>query len=104
MALYNHSKSGQNFQGSFEEEMYRERYLSEDSTSQVYDYLKNVLEEEFELESLQFQQSGILHFELLNLEKLAEPILDEYRFPENETSRYLRYEIIALMQDYLSAS
>jgi hypothetical protein len=104
MAHYNHSRSTRNRQSPVEEDFYREMYLSEDSTSQTYDYLKNLLEEEFESDFLQFEQSGILHFELLNLETIALPVFDEYRFPQNENSRFLRYEIIALIRDYLNAS
>lgn len=103
MAHYN-SRLTQNRQESFEEDIYREKYLSEDSTSQSYDYLKNLFEEEFEADFLQFEQSGILHFELLNLEQMTAPILDEHRFPQNEGSRFLRYQVIALIRDYLNAS
>lgn len=66
-----------------------------------YDYLKLVLEEEFEETHLAFLVNGILIFELLNLLRACAVFFDEFGFPESEDSRLLRYAITGTIADYL---
>jgi hypothetical protein len=66
-----------------------------------YDYLAALLEEEFEECYLDFSNSGILNYELINLVAACAPVFAEYGFPENEDSRMLRYRIIGTVAEYL---
>ena len=66
-----------------------------------YNYLQEVLEDEFEDSYLQFHISGIITYELLNLLSLCAHLFDEYGFPESEDSRLLRYAITGTIAGYL---
>lgn len=68
----------------------------------TYDYLRNLLEEEFEEEYFSFLHSGILHFELLNLQVISLPVFERYDYPRQEDNRFLRYELIGLTREYLN--
>jgi hypothetical protein len=83
-----------------------ENYLSGFSGSQEladslalsrYDFLEQVLEEDFGEAWLRFHEAGILHYELLNLCRLCEPLFAEL----DEDSRLLRYAVISDIDDYL---
>lgn len=69
---------------------------------QKYDYIANILEEEFEETYLRFFSASILHYEVINLITLCSALLQDAGFPEREDSRFLRYSIIAAIQDYLN--
>lgn len=66
-----------------------------------YEYLDGVLEEEFDEEYLRFSAAGILTYELINLVLVCAPVFLEYRFPENEEDRLMRYTIIGTVAEYL---
>ena len=67
-----------------------------------YDYIANVLEEEFEETYLRFFSASILHYEVINLISVCAKLMSESGFPKNEDSRFLRYAIIAAISDYLN--
>ena len=66
-----------------------------------YDYLRLVLEDEFEETYLQFLISGILPYEVLNLLPLCAHYFEEFGFPESEDSRLLRYAVTGTIAQYL---
>ena len=68
---------------------------------QRYDYLQDVLEEDFEETHLTFHVSGILVYELLNLLAACAHLFDEFGFPENEDGRLLRYAVTGTIAEYL---
>jgi hypothetical protein len=70
--------------------------------AQRYDYIANVLEEEFEETYLRFFSASILHYEVINLITLCSQLMQDTGFPQNEDSRFLRYSIIAAISDYLN--
>jgi hypothetical protein len=76
-------------------------YVGRELLSSKFDYLELVFEEEFEEEYYRFKNSGILHYELLNLVTVCTPVMEEMGFPTGEDSRLLRYAVIALIADYL---
>ncbi|MCC8407702.1 hypothetical protein LJ707_02095 [Mucilaginibacter sp. UR6-1] len=63
----------------------------------AYDYLRLVLEQEFLGVYLRFINLGILHYELTNIQELCAPLLTGL----DEDDRYLRYEVIGTIADYL---
>jgi hypothetical protein len=65
--------------------------------STAYDYLKLVLEEEFLPVYLRFSNLGILQYELTNIQELCAPLLQGL----NDDDRFLRYEVIGTIADYL---
>ena len=67
-----------------------------------YDYIANVLEEEFDETYLRFFSASILHYEVINLISVCAKLMSESGFPKNEDSRFLRYAIIAAISDYLN--
>lgn len=68
-----------------------------------FNYLKEVLEEEFPSAYERFRQHGVLTTELINLITACDEVFDEVNFSEeNEDDRYLRYAIIGAVHDYLN--
>jgi hypothetical protein len=63
----------------------------------AYDYLRLVLEEEFLAAYLRFINHGILHYELTNMLELCAPLMRGL----DEDDRFLRYEVIGTIADYL---
>ncbi|QJD95941.1 hypothetical protein HH214_08665 [Mucilaginibacter robiniae] len=63
----------------------------------AYDYLRLVLEEEFLAVYLRFSNLGILRYELTNIQELCAPLLEGL----NDDDRFLRYEVIGTIADYL---
>ena len=63
----------------------------------AYDYLRLVLEQEFLGVYLRFINHGILHYELTNIQELCAPLLTGL----DEDDRFLRYEVIGTIADYL---
>jgi hypothetical protein len=67
------------------------------TTTDAYDYVKLVLEEEFLSDYLRFLNLGILHYELTNILELCEPLTQGL----DEDDRFLRYEVTGTIADYL---
>lgn len=63
----------------------------------AYDYVKLVLEEEFFRTYLRFSNHGILHYELTNILEICAPLIKGL----NEDDRFLKYEVIGTIADYL---
>jgi hypothetical protein len=63
----------------------------------AYDYVRLVLEEEFLAAYLRFINHGILHYELTNILEICAPLLTGL----DEDDRFLRYEVIGTIANYL---
>jgi hypothetical protein len=69
-----------------------------------YNYLKEILEEDFPTVYERFRQHGILTTELINLVTACDEVFDELNFSEeNEDDRYLRYAIVGAVHEYLNS-
>jgi len=68
-----------------------------------FEYLRLLLEDEFELTHHQMRDCGTLTYEIINLIRICQPVFDEFSFAEdNREDRVLRYLIIGMVQEYLS--
>jgi hypothetical protein len=63
----------------------------------AYDYVRLVLEEEFLEIYLRFINHGILHYELTNILEICAPLMEGL----DEDDRFLKYEVIGTIADYL---
>lgn len=66
-----------------------------------YDYIADILEEEFEETYLRFFSASILHYEVINLVSVCATIMADCGFPKIEATRWLRYAVIAAIATYL---
>jgi hypothetical protein len=66
-----------------------------------FDYLEDVLEQDFKGHWLRFHEAGIIRYELLNICAACEAVLQEFGWPTADDSRLLRYAVITAMDDYL---
>ena len=79
--------------------------LTADLLPSRYDYLHDVVEEEFPVEFEQWKRSGILTYELSNLVNECNPVFDLFLFSEdNEDDRELYYAITGSVSAYLEQS
>ncbi|WP_299568432.1 hypothetical protein [uncultured Pedobacter sp.] len=77
--------------------------MTEELRPSRFRYLRGILEEEFEKDFLQFTESGVLTYEVVNLIEACKSILDDFGFCENnEQDRFLRYAVIAKIHEYLN--
>lgn len=68
-----------------------------------YNYVRNVLEEEFYDDYSRLKEAGILRFEAVNMVAHCRSTFDDLRFSvENEDNRFTRYAIIGMIRDYLN--
>jgi hypothetical protein len=78
--------------------------LTRDLRPSRFNYMKNLLEEEFEVESLRMRESGILTYEIINLIGACEPIFEVFGFSEDtEDNRELRYAIMGMVSEYVGS-
>lgn len=77
--------------------------LTKDLRPSKYNYIKNILEEEFEYAFYNFQKSGVLLYEIINIINYSKGIFKDFDFTEhNENSRVLKYAVTGLISEYLS--
>jgi hypothetical protein len=77
--------------------------LTRDLRPSRFNYMKELLEEEFEAEYLRMKDSGILTYEVINLIGACEPIFEVFTFSEdNEDDRQLRYAVMGMISEYIS--
>lgn len=68
-----------------------------------FEYIRLLLEDEFELTHHQMRDCGTLTYEIIDLIGICQPVFDEFSFAEdNREDRALRYLIIGMVQEYLS--
>lgn len=69
-----------------------------------YQYIKQVLEEDFPLEEENFTEAGVLTFEIINMIELCQNSFEAFDFSEEtQHERKLRYAIIADIASYLNS-
>ena len=75
--------------------------LTQDLKPSRYNYIRNILEEEFENYYLQLKESGTLQFETINLINYCQSTFEDLLFnEENESNRFLRYAITGCISEY----
>jgi len=78
--------------------------LTRDLRPSRFNYMKNLLEEEFEAEYLRMRESGILTYEVINLIGACEPIFEVFGFSEdNEDNKELRYAVMGMIAEYMGS-
>ena len=76
--------------------------LTQDLRPSKYNYIINLLQEEFESTYNQLQESGTLKFEVINLINQCQSVFEDLNFSdENEDNQFLRYAILGTMSEYL---
>jgi len=76
--------------------------LTRDLRPSRFNYMRELLEAEFEKPYQRMLQSGILTYELINLIGACEPIFEVFAFgEETEESRELRHAIMGMIAEYL---
>ncbi|MBX2933916.1 MAG: DUF1896 family protein [Ferruginibacter sp.] len=79
--------------------------LTEDLRPSRYNYLKQILEEEFKQQYEQFRDVGILTTEIVNLIQVCKPVFEDLNFSEeNEDNQFTRYVIIGSISGYLESN
>ena len=77
--------------------------LTQDLRPSKFNYISNLLQEEFESTYKQLQDSGTLKFEVINLINQCQSVFDDLNFSEeNEDNRFLRYAITGVVIEYLN--
>ncbi len=70
-----------------------------------YNYIINLLEQEFEQKYKLLQQSGLLQHEAVNMISYCDSVFNDLQFSEeNEDNRFIRYAIIGAMSEYLDSN
>ena len=76
--------------------------FTQDLRPSKFNYISNLLQEEFESTYNQIQESGTLKFEVINLINQYQSVFDDLNFSEeNEDNQFLRYAIIGTISGYL---
>lgn len=79
--------------------------LTSDLRPSKYNYLKAVLEEEFEVHYQRLRENGTLTYEIANLIKFCGSVFEQIGFTEQtEDDPRLRYAIIGSIQVYLETT
>ena len=77
--------------------------LTKDLCPSKFNYIKNILEEEFEFAFYNLEKSGVLLYEIINIINQSEEVFKAFDFnEENEDDRQLRYAITGIISEYLS--
>jgi hypothetical protein len=76
--------------------------LTRDLRPSRFNYMKELLVQEFEQDYLRMRHSGILTYEVINLIGACEPIFEAFGFSEdNEDGRQLKYAVMGMISEYL---
>jgi macrodomain Ter protein organizer (MatP/YcbG family) len=77
--------------------------MTEELKPSRYQYLRSVIEEEFNGDYERMKENGTLTYEVVNLIETCKGIFSDFDFnSENEANRHLRYAIIGKVYDYLA--
>lgn len=75
--------------------------MTQDLRPSRYNYITNILEEEFESTYQQLKESGTLKFEIINLIQQCQSVFEDLNFSEeNEDNRFTRYTISDCVSEY----
>ena len=78
--------------------------LTQDLRPSKYNYINNILEEEFESTYQQLKESATLKFEVINLIHQCQSVFEDLNFSEeNEDNRFTRYTIIGCVSEYFES-
>ncbi|HMO60721.1 MAG: hypothetical protein QM725_07205 [Lacibacter sp.] len=70
-----------------------------------YNYICNILSEEFEKEFSQMVNAGLLQYEVINIVTYCLPIFEDLRFSEETAdNRFTRYAIAGMISEYLESN
>ena len=70
-----------------------------------YNYIINLLEQEFEQEYKVLQHLGLLQHEAVNMISYCDSVFNDLKFSEdNEDNRFIRYAICGAMSEYLDSN
>lgn len=76
--------------------------LTRDLRPSRFEYVRTLLEDEFEEAYQRLSNSGILTYEVINLIGACEPIFEVFGFgEENEDARELKYTVMGMIAEYL---
>ncbi|WP_183562955.1 DUF1896 family protein [Mucilaginibacter sp. SP1R1] len=76
--------------------------LTKDLRPSRFEYVRTLLEDEFEEAYLHMSSSGILTYEVINLIGACEPIFELFGFgEENEDARGIKYAVMGMIAEYL---
>ena len=78
--------------------------LTQDLRPSKYDYICNILEEEFETVYQRLHELGTLKFEVINLIGECQTVFDELTFTEQNEDWQLRYTIIGAISECLESN
>ncbi|MBN9349279.1 MAG: DUF1896 family protein [Chitinophagaceae bacterium] len=77
--------------------------MTEELKPSRYQYIRSVIEEEFNADYERMKENGTLTYEVVNLIETCKSIFSGFEFnSENEANRHLRYAIIGQVHDYLA--
>lgn len=77
--------------------------MTEELKPSRYQYIRTVIEEEFNTDYERMKESGTLTYEVVNLIEVCKDIFSDFDFnTENQANRHLRYAIIGQVHDYLA--
>lgn len=78
--------------------------LTKELRPSKFNYLSNVLEEEFTHVYYQLVEAGLLTYEIINLIERCTPVFETIGFTvENEDDHYLRYAVTGIINEYLQS-
>jgi hypothetical protein len=78
--------------------------LTKDLRPSKFNYIKGVLEDEFEEDFLRIKESGLLTYEIINLITESETVFETLGFTEvNEQDRMLHYAIAGTIRQYMES-
>ncbi|MBS1737544.1 MAG: hypothetical protein JSS98_13195 [Bacteroidetes bacterium] len=70
-----------------------------------YNYILNILQEEFETNYYWLQQLGLLQHEVVNMVGYCNAVFNDLKFSEeNEENRFIRYAICGAIGEYLESN
>lgn len=79
--------------------------LTKELRPSKFNYISNLLEEEFTKDHNRLLQSGLLQYEVINMINHCEPVFKDLNFSEeNEDNRFLRYAITGCVNEYLESN
>ena len=94
----------ENKPGYIIEELCMEEMIN-DLRPSKFNYIRSVLEDEFEKDFLRIKESGLLTYEIANMISESETVFETLGFTEvNEQDRILRYAIAGMILQYLESN
>lgn len=79
--------------------------LTTDLKPSRYNYIRTILEEEFEKEFLLISETPLLQTEVINMINYCKEVFEEIGFTtDNEDDTFLRYNIMGAMSEYLESN